>query len=372
METAYKPTVALPSKEQLEKTIDLLLNCLTKIDDTSGDYLLDFDGLKVDDKSWCVWNWPQGVGLFGTYMNYRNTGNAKALRIVTEWFEARMREGAPSKNINTMAPLLTMACLYEDTGDSRYRPYLERWADWAMHDLTRTDEGGFQHVTYGPANTNQLWDDTLMMAVLPLAKIGSLLGRQDYIDEARYQLMIHIKYLVDRKTGLWFHGWSFERRDNYAEALWCRGNCWITIAFPVLIEVLDLKPEDELYRLIVEVLRAQIAALARYQDPETGLWHTLIDDADSYLETSGSAGFAFGILKAVHMRLVDPSYEDVANRAVNGVISQMGDHGQLAGVSVGTALADDLDYYRTVDLTDMPYGQSLSVLALTEALVSYC
>lgn len=372
METAYLPTVALPPKAKLEETIDRLLNCLTKIDDTSGEFLLDFDGLKVDDKSWCVWNWPQGVGLFGTYMNYRNTGNQKALRVVNDWFEARMREGAPSKNINTMAPLLTMALLYEDTGDTRYLPYLERWADWAMHDLTRTDEGGFQHVTYGPANTNQLWDDTLMMAVLPLAKIGQLLGREDWVAEARYQLMLHVKYLADRKSGLWFHGWSFERHDNYAEALWCRGNSWITIAFPVLIEVLDLREGDPLYRVLVEALRAQIAALATYQDKESGLWHTLIDDPESYLETSGSAGFAYGILRAVHKRYVDPSYEDVANRAVNGIIAQIGDHGQIAGVSVGTALAEDLDYYRNVDCTDMPYGQSLSVLALTEALVSYC
>ena len=372
METTYQPKVALPSKEQIEKTIDLLLNCLTKIDDTSGEFLLDFDGLKVDDKSWCVWNWPQGVGLFGTYSNYRNTGNEKALRIVNDWFEARMSEGAPSKNINTMAPLLTMALLYEDTGDTRYVPYLERWADWAMNDLTRTNEGGFQHVTYGPENKNQLWDDTLMMTVLPLAKIGMLLDREDYVNEARYQLMLHVKYLADRATGLWYHGWSFDRKDHFAGALWCRGNCWITISFPIFIEVLGLKAGDPLYELLVGALKAQIEALAKYQDLETGLWHTLIDDSDSYLETSGSAGFAYGILKAVHMRYVDAEYEDVANRAINGVLSQIGDHGQVANVSVGTGLEDTLDYYRNIAITDMPYGQSLSVLALTEALISYC
>ncbi len=38
METAYQPTVSLPSKEQVEKSIDLLLNCLTKIDDASGEF----------------------------------------------------------------------------------------------------------------------------------------------------------------------------------------------------------------------------------------------------------------------------------------------------------------------------------------------
>ena len=79
-----------------------------------GEFLLDFDGLKVDDKSWTVWNWPQGVGLYGIYKNYRHTKSPKALKIVNDWFEERMLEGAPPKNVNTMAPLLTMAYLYED------------------------------------------------------------------------------------------------------------------------------------------------------------------------------------------------------------------------------------------------------------------
>lgn len=372
MQIAPQPLVMLPPREELEKSITRLLNCLTKIDDISGEFMLDFDGLKVDDKSWCVWNWPQGIGLFGTYMNYRNTGNEQALRIVSDWFTARMREGAPEKNINTMAPLLAMACLYEDTHDTRYVPYLERWADWALYDLTRTDEGGFQHVTYGPEHTNELWDDTLMMAVVPLAKIGMVLDRQDYVREARYQVMIHIKYLIDRASGLWFHGWSFERHDNFAEALWCRGNSWITIAFPILIEMLRLTPDDSLYRFLVETLQAQVFALARYQDETTGLWHTLITDTDSYLETSGSAGIAFGILRAVHKHYIDARYEQIANRAIDGVLAQMGEHGQLANVSVGTALSEDLDYYRNIACTDMPYGQSLAVLALTEALISYC
>ena len=42
--------------------------------------------------------------------------------------------------------------------------------------------------------------------------------------------MLHIKYLSDRKTGLWFHGWTFAGRYHFAGALWARGNSWVTIA----------------------------------------------------------------------------------------------------------------------------------------------
>ncbi|MBC6308728.1 glycoside hydrolase family 105 protein [Listeria sp. FSL L7-1582] len=358
-------------KEVVEEKIDLLIENLTTIRDDQGAFLLDFDGLKVDDKSWSVWNWPQGVGLFGIYKNYRITKNDKALQVVQDWIENRMKEGAPPKNVNTMAPLLTMAYLYEDTGDSKYIPYLEQWAEWVMHDMPRTEEDGLQHATYGPENKNQLWDDTLMMTVLPLAKIGKLLNRPEYIEEARYQFLIHVKYLQDRKTGLWYHGWTFEGNHNYAEALWARGNCWITIAIPEIIEILELAENDELRIFLIHTLNAQVASLKKYQH-ESGLWHTLINDKDSYLESSATAGFAYGILKAVHKHYISAEYEEVAYKAMAGLLNEIDENGEVQHVSVGTGMGDHLDFYREIDMTAMPYGQSLTILCLTELLVSFC
>ncbi len=358
-------------KELVKEKIDLLVENLTTIKDDNGEFLLDFDGLKVDDKSWTVWNWPQGVGLYGIYKNYQMTKNPRAYQVVNEWFEDRMEEGAPPKNVNTMAPLLTMAYLYEDTKDSRYLPYLEQWAEWVMNDMPRTNEEGLQHATYGPENKNQLWDDTLMMTVLPLAKIGKLLNRPEYLEEARYQFMIHIKYLMDKRTGLWYHGWTFEGNHNYAEAFWARGNCWLTIAIPEIIEILELSKEDALRKLLIETLEAQVRALKTYQS-ESGLWHTLLDDPSSYVESSATAGFAYGILKAVHKRYLPQEYKEVAYRAIQGLLEQIDEKGEVQNVSIGTGMGDSLDFYRNIGITAMPYGQSLTVLCLTELLVSYC
>ena len=167
-----------------------------------------------------------------------------------------------------------------------------------MDGLPRTEENGFQHIVFNSENREQLWDDTLMMSVLPLAKIGKLLGRPQYVEEARRQFMLHIKYLVDRKTGLWFHGWTFDGRHHFANALWARGNCWVTIAIPEFIELLDLPPGDGLREFLLETHLQQIRTLVKHQDAG-GLWHTLIDDPKSYLEASATAGFAYGILKSV-------------------------------------------------------------------------
>jgi unsaturated rhamnogalacturonyl hydrolase len=46
-----------------------------------------------------------------------------------------------------------------------------------MNEMPRTDHGGMQHITLAEENHQQMWDDTLMMTVLPLAKIGKLLNR---------------------------------------------------------------------------------------------------------------------------------------------------------------------------------------------------
>ena len=132
---------------------------------------------------------------------------------------------------------------------SAWLPYLDEWAEWLMNGLPRTEENGFQHIVFNSVNHQQLWDDTLMMSVMPLAKIGKVLGRPQYVEEARRQFMLHIKYLVDRKSGLWFHGWTFDGRHNFANALWARGNCWVTIAIPEFIELLDLPPGDALARI---------------------------------------------------------------------------------------------------------------------------
>ncbi|WP_051475729.1 glycoside hydrolase family 88 protein [Bacillus sp. J37] len=359
----------------LEKTdiltyIDVLMDNLSKISDDTGEFLLNFDGLVVDDKSWNVWNWPQGVGLYGIFKYWKLTNDQKALKIITDWFNARFEEGVPPKNVNTMAPLLTLAFLYEETKDQTFVPYLESWAEWVMYEMPRTKEDGLQHMTYGPENKNQLWDDTLMMTVLPLAKIGRLFNKQEYIEEAKKQFLIHIKYLSDRKTGLWFHGWTFEENHNYAEALWGRGNCWITIAIPEIIEILDLQKGDFLREFLIDTLQRQVEALAEYQN-ESGLWHTLINDKTSYLEASATAGFAYGILKSIHKRYIGQEYKGVAYKAIKGIVEEINEDGALQKVSVGTGMGDSLEFYKEIKITTMPYGQSLAVLCLAEFLYEY-
>lgn len=52
------------------------------------------------------------------------------------------------------------------------------WAQWLVEELPMTEEGGFQHLTSDTLNEQELWDDTLFMAVLFLARMGVLLDNK--------------------------------------------------------------------------------------------------------------------------------------------------------------------------------------------------
>ncbi|OOF90079.1 glycoside hydrolase family 105 protein [Aspergillus carbonarius ITEM 5010] len=359
----------MASPPTIRSKIDLLITNLVYIQDTTGTFLLPLaDGRIIDTKSWHGWEWTHGIGLYGIWKYYEMTGSAHLLQIIEDWFAARFAEGGTTKNINTMAVFLTLAYVYEKTGNVTYLPWLDAWAEWAMHELPRTKYGGMQHVTYVTENHQQLWDDTLMMTVMPLAKIGKLLNRPEYIAEAKRQVLLHIQYLFDPKTGLWFHGWTFEDGGhNFADARWARGNSWVTMVIPEFIELLDLQQGDPIRVHLVHTLEAQCEALQRVQE-DNGFWHTLLDHPDSYVEASATAGFAYGILKAVRKRYLPARYRGVAEKAIQAVVGAVDETGELQQTSFGTGMGDCLDFYKKIPLTAMPYGQAMAIMALGEYL----
>ncbi|ELY5931516.1 glycoside hydrolase family 88/105 protein [Cronobacter turicensis] len=359
------------ARDELKAMIHKITDNLINIKDETGQFLLRLDdGRVIDTKGWAGWEWTHGVGLYGIYQYYRQTGDDRMRAVIDDWFAARFAEGATTKNVNTMAPFLTLAYRYEETRDAALLPWLETWAEWAMYEMPRTDHGGMQHITLAEENHQQMWDDTLMMTVLPLAKIGKLLGRQAYVDEAVYQFLLHVESLMDRETGLWFHGWNYEGCHNFANARWARGNSWVTIVIPDFLELMDWPERHPVRRYLTQVLERQAAALAACQD-ESGLWHTLLDDPDSYLEASATAGFACGLLKAVRKRYIGKAYAAVAEKAIKGVVANVSSQGELLQVSFGTGMGSDLDFYRQIPLTSMPYGQAMAILCLTEYLRTY-
>lgn len=316
-------------------------------------------------KKYVHWEWTQGVGLYGLWKLFETTGKQEYLTLLKRFYESQMEVGFPPLNVNTMTPYLVMSFMAEYLQDETYLQPCRQAAQWIMDEMPRTEEGGIQHQTSDDTNEQELWDDTLFMTVLFLANMGRILKREDYKQEAQYQFLLHMKYLQDPKTGFWYHGWTFLGRNNFSGAFWARGNCWLTIAIPEVLSMIDCP--EQIRRILQETLENQVQALAQKQ-AESGMWHTLLDDPTSYEEASSTCGFAYGILRGIHTGVLDRKWLSVAEKALDPILRLISDEGVLGQVSYGTPMGrTDKDFYKKIPIKPMPYGQALAILFLVEA-----
>lgn len=315
-------------------------------------------------KKYAHWEWTQGVGLYGLWKLFETTGREEYLELLRKFYDSQMQVGFPPLNVNTMMPYLVMSLMAEYLKDETYLEPCRRAAQWIMEEMPRTEEGGIQHQTSDDTNEQELWDDTLFMTVLFLANMGRILNREDYKQEAQYQFLLHMKYLQDPKTGFWYHGWTFLERNNFAGAFWARGNCWLTIAIPEVLSIIDCP--EQVRRILQETLENQVKALAESQ-ADSGMWHTLLDDPTSYEEASSTCGFAYGILRGIHTGVLDRKWLYVAKKALQPILNLISDEGVLEQVSYGTPMGRvDKEFYKQIPIKPMPYGQALAILFLVE------
>lgn len=371
MRTADKKRV----QEKLDLVIEKLMNLggpengeeLSEGGEAIGFFKRDF-GIRE-------WDWPQGVGLYGLLRIMQARKNEDYKEFLYQWFKDNMREGLPSKNINTTTPLLTLAELNEYYHDQEFEALCFKWVDWLMNCLPRTMERGFQHVTSANGdrqgvrlNENEMWIDTIFMTVLFLNRMGQKYQNQSWIDESIHQVLMHIKYLWDKETGLFYHGWTFNERNNFGGIFWCRGNSWFTLGILDYIDMFKGTMNAGVKEFVVDTYKAQVEALKGLQG-KSGLWHTVLTDGDSYEEVSGTAAITAGILKGIRYGILDDSYLPCAWKAVEAILDSIDRDGTVLNVSGGTGMGYDADHYKNILIAPMAYGQSLTILALAEALL---
>ena len=344
--------------------LDRLIAALASLRDEGRFHEPNLDGNPGDYISFDSWEWPQGVGLYGLFRAWEASGRADQLALLQGWYAKQLAQPLPPLNVNTTAPMLALALLDEHSGDPALKRAADAWAERVMTELPRTVEGGFEHLVSDKVNPGELWDDTLFMVVLFLAAHGKATDRPDLVAEAERQVLVHPRYLADRETGLWFHGWTFDGRHNFAA---CPLGAWQRWAIAGLLDYLDIaQPTGGVRPFLEGCIRRHAEALLAHQDA-TGGWHTLLDDPGSYLEASGSAGIAYGFLRGARLGLLGEEYRRAGLKALAWVVGNIDAQGTVQNVSYGTRMGHDLQFYRDIPLQPTAYGQALALLLLTEA-----
>lgn len=306
-------------------------------------------------------DWVPGVGLYGIERVREVMDSRAASEYLEAWIKRHRDRALELRTVNSTAPVMMIL----DFKGNEELDLVKNIADYIIEAAPRLKNGALEHtVTEEGVNfSGQMWADTLFMVCIMLAKLGSRTGEAVYSKEAARQLLLHHRYLKDRQSGLFFHGYSEPLDSHLSAARWARANAWITVS---TVEMLELLPEQfEGRSEILCSLRQQIRALAEYQRDD-GMFYTVIDRSDGYPETSATAGFAYGVLRGITDGYIDVCYKEIYEKAAQGVISQINSSGEVEGVSGGTPIMDSIEEYHGIEVLPTPYGQGLTLLMLTE------
>jgi rhamnogalacturonyl hydrolase YesR len=179
------------------------------------------------------------------------------------------------------------------------------------------------------------WIDDMYM--IPLVQAQAFRATQEvkYLDRAALAMAAYLDKLQE-PNGLFHHGTN-------APFFWGRGNGWMAAGAAELLRVLpaDHPQQPRIlagYRKMMEGLLACQA--------EDGMWRQLLDQPESWPETSGTAMFAFGMVTGVKSGWLDEkTYGPAARKAWLALVGFLDENANLREVCIGTDKGFDEAFY---------------------------
>jgi len=309
------------------------------------------------------WDWGEGVLMYAMTELARVTGDAGVKAYYAAWMDHHLEEGYSLGVSDSCPPALTAIARYVETGDDRYAAVARDVMHYLDEVALRTDEGGISHL--GTLRIRTLWIDSLFMFGMVLDRWAEVSGDDHALDEMGTQLRIFAR-LLERPDGFFLH--SYQWPEAHDDVPWARGNSWVTVAGADYLRVRALRHQGDDLGVVVA---RQALAVVGAQDAATGKWHTVLDRSETYLETSATGLFAYGLARGFRYGVFGDDTLDTIRRAVAGVRSSVVRDGDgrpvVTGISGPTIVGTFDDYARVPVVDDLHYGVGAAILALIEA-----
>ena len=300
-------------------------------------------------------DWEAGVLALGWLHAWHATQISAYFLWAQTWDDACRAAAVPPASVND--GLLGYAAVEVFGGDPQPErlAYAQSLADWLMAGAPRLPNGTLTHIG------DTVWDDTLLGTVPLLVAMSQATGEAAYAEEAYRQLSWHAQLLQDPATGLYHHAWSEGEQRLIGPQFWGRGNGWVMLA---TVTALAAMPANHPLRpALLAGFQRHAAALAAVQAPD-GRWHTVVDQPDTYLETSGTALIGYGLERGVQAGwLPAGEFAAAACAAARAVWRQAGTDGVLGDVSAPTGpMPTAADYNLISHTAGQLYGQGAALL----------
>jgi len=338
---------------------------------------------------WKLWFWGDSIGLEGLLDATELTGDQKYLGFVHGLLKGWLARESHRSEFDYTAAGVALLRTYEESGDAalldaarRHADYLAAFRKTNKGAYVRYENAAFELPPELPADHPELhlvdrangqaqsggpcvFVDSVHFDGPFFAKLCQVTGEEKYWRLALDNILPQVDLLYDPADHLFHHFWieSTGTRNGIA---WGRGNGWGLLG---LAETLEHLPPDGLVgSYLIEVLRAVAERMAGLQDSGGG-WHTVLNDPDSYIETSVAAFAVDVFARAIRRSWLKPTiYCPVIESAMDFLLRHVRPDGLLEGVSYETFPSTRIEHYRLMPRGGMvPWGQG----PLLTAICSY-
>ncbi len=293
----------------------------------------------------------QGVFLSGMMRLYHLTGEDKYFNYIKEYFDCAIgpkgeiygidheitdwmpepswREGIKIKSLTMLdckQPVIIMYDLYDKTKDEKYLTAIKKISE-SMYFWPVNSYGGYWHMMY---EYDQMWLDGAYMAGPLSVMYSERFDDPRLRDRAIKQIFIMNEHMMDKKTGLYYHGWDPLKKMEWADKktglspqIWGRAVGWLAVA---ILDMLDHIPKshpdvERLKKIESELL----CSIAKYRDKKTGMWFQVLDkpeNPDNWIESSCNCLFIYSYAKAIEMGIISNNeYSNIIKKAYDSLIS---------------------------------------------------
>lgn len=279
------------------------------------------------------WNYVNGCMMKAFVDLYAATGNNEYMDYADNFMDYYINEDGSiplysmsAYNLDNINSGKVLFDLYAYTGKEKYN----KAADTLYAQLEkqpRTNGGNFWHKQTYPY---QVWLDGLYMAMPFYARYDGLNNASGNFEDIYKQYKNVYEILRDKNTGLYYHGYDESRAQSWADLetglsanVWLRACAWYAMSLVDTIELLPSATAEQtaVRREMTAIFSEMMSAMRRYQD-DSGLWYQVVDKAGekgNYLETSGSAGLAYSMLKGARLGYLPQEYYTAGKKAFNAL-----------------------------------------------------
>ena len=337
------------------------------------------------------WNYIDGCMIKAILELYRIKKDPRYLDFADRFIDYFVRDDGsiasydPKEyNLDNVNAGKTLFDLYHLTGKEKYRKAIDTVYS-QLKGQPRTSSGNFWHKMIYP---NQIWLDGLYMAQPFYMQYELTYNEAKNCQDSCRQFLNVYELMRNSRNGLYYHAYDDSRNAFWCDKVtglsanfWLRALGWYAMALIDTVEIMPdamAKEREELSRIYRELIDSMLP----YQDEDTGMWYQVVNRGGitpNYLETSGSAIFAYAIMKSVRLGLLDPTYFIYGKRAFDGIcrkyLWEKDGELQLGGICLVAGLGNKemregtFDYYmREPIVQNDAKGVAPLILAYVEVL----